>query len=315
MIKTKICDMLNIEFPIFQGAMAWIADGTLAGSVSEAGGLGIIAGGGMPAELLREEIKTAKSITKKPFGINLMLMMEHVEAQIQVCIEEKVQVVTTGAGNPGPYMKELKENNIKVIPIVPSVALAKRMERGGADAVIVEGMEAGGHIGELTTMALVPQVVEAVSIPVIGAGGIAGGKQFAAALALGVEGIQVGTRFLVAKECGVHDNYKKAVIKARDRSTVVTGKKTGHPVRIIHNKLAKDFIRMENEGASVEEIENFGAGKLKMAAKDGDADNGSIMAGQVAAMIKKEETCSEILIDLMTTVKEELISLSNKYLV
>lgn len=314
MIKTEICDLLNIEFPIFQGAMAWIADGNLAGHVSKAGGLGIIAGGGMPIEILRAEIRKVKEITDKPFAVNLMLMMDLVKEQIQVCIEEKVPVVTTGAGNPGPYMKELKEAGIKVIPIVPSVALAKRMEKGGADALIVEGAEAGGHVGDVTTMVLLPQIVNAVNLPVIGAGGIAGGKQFAAALALGAKGIQVGTRFLVAKECNVHENYKKAILSAKDRSTVLTGRKTGHPVRVISNKLSKEFIKMEHEGASIEELESMGAGKLKLAAVDGDSKNGSIMAGQVAAMVCEEETCKEIIKDLMVGVELEIKLLFNNYI-
>ncbi|MGM0508799.1 MAG: enoyl-[acyl-carrier-protein] reductase FabK [Fusobacteriota bacterium] len=312
-MNTRLCNLLDIEFPIFQGAMAWIADGNLAGHVSKAGGLGIIAGGGMPPELLRKEVKIAKEITDKPFAVNLMLMMDHVKEQIEVCIEEGVQVVTTGAGNPGPYMKKLKGAGIKVIPIVPSVALAKRMQRSGADAIIVEGMEAGGHVGNLTTMALLPQVVEAVKIPVIGAGGIATGKQFLAAMALGADGVQVGTRFIVAKECTVHPEYKKEILKARDRSTVVTGHKTGHPVRIIKNKLARQFIKMEEEGASVEELEKLGSGKLRLAARDGDTDQGNVMSGQVAAMVKKEETSEEIIQDFMNGLKEEMKILQKRF--
>ena len=245
MENNKICKLLGIKYPIFQGAMAWIANGNLAGHVSKDGGLGIIAGGGMPVDILREEIRKVKSITSNPFGVNLMLMMADVEKQIEVCIEEGVPVVTTGAGNPGPYMERLKAAGIKVIPVVASVALAKRMEKIGADAVIAEGMEGGGHIGTLTTMSLVPQVVEAVNIPVIAAGGIAGGKQFLAALSLGAEGIQVGTKFLVANECTVHENYKKVILKAKDRSTVSTGNYTGHPVRVIENKFAKQILEME----------------------------------------------------------------------
>jgi enoyl-[acyl-carrier protein] reductase II len=306
MFKSEICDLLNIKYPIFQGAMAWIADGTLAGHVSNAGGLGIIAGGSMPAEILREEIKTAKGITENPFGVNIMLMMENVAEQIEVCIEEEVAVVTTGAGNPGPYMKKLKEAGIKVIPVVPSVALAKRMEKLGADAVIAEGTEAGGHIGQITTMALVPQIVQAVNIPVIAAGGVAGGKQFAAAIALGAKGVQVGTRFIVAYECTVHENYKEAIIKAKDRSTVSTGTTTGHPVRVISNKLAKEILKLESQGADPVEIENLGKGKLRLAVKEGDVEHGSVMAGQVAAMVCKIESCEEIIQDLVSGLETEL---------
>lgn len=313
MIKTDICELLNIEYPIFQGAMAWIADGTLAGHVSKAGGLGIIAGGGMPSELLREEIRVVKSITDKPFAVNLMLMMAEVEEQIDVCIEEGVPVVTTGAGNPGPYMEKLKGAGIKVIPVVPSVALAKRMERMGADAVIAEGTEAGGHIGQITTLSLVPQVKEAVNIPVIAAGGIANGKQFAATLALGADGVQVGTRFIVAHECNVHENYKESIIKAKDRSTVSTGNHTGHPVRVINNKLAKEMLQMEKEGASSEALEDMGRGKLRLAVKEGDIVNGSVMAGQVASMVSKRESCSEIILDLIEDAKRELDSLKNRF--
>ena len=313
MIKTDICELLNIEYPIFQGAMAWIADGHLAGHVSEAGGLGIIAGGGMPCEVLREQIKVVKNITKKPFAVNLMLMMEEVEEQIDVCIEENVPVVTTGAGNPGPYMEKLKSAGIKVIPVVPSVALAKRMEKIGADAIIAEGTEAGGHIGQITTISLVPQVREAVSIPVIAAGGIANGKQFAATLALGADGVQVGTRFIVAHECNVHANYKMSILKAKDRSTVSTGNHTGHPVRVINNKLAKSMITMEKEGASNEALEDMGRGKLRLAVQDGDIINGSVMAGQVASMVSKEESCQEIILDLMREVRVELEGLKKRF--
>lgn len=313
MIKTDICELLNIEYPIFQGAMAWIADGTLAGHVSKAGGLGIIAGGGMPSELLREEIRVVKSITDKPFAVNLMLMMAEVEEQIDVCIEEGVPVVTTGAGNPGPYMEKLKGAGIKVIPVVPSVALAKRMERVGADAVIAEGTEAGGHIGQITTLSLVPQVKEAVSIPVIAAGGIANGKQFAATLALGADGVQVGTRFIVAHECNVHENYKESIIKAKDRSTVSTGNYTGHPVRVINNKLAKEMMQMEKEGASNEALEDMGRGKLRLAVKEGDVVNGSVMAGQVASMVSKRESCSEIILDLIEDAKREIDALKKRF--
>ncbi len=299
MKDNRVCNLLGIKYPIIQGAMAWIADGNLAGHVSKEGGLGIIAGGGMPLDILRNEIRKAKAITSNPFGVNLMLMMPTVAEQIDVCIEEGVKVVTTGAGNPGVYMEKLKAAGIKVIPVVASVALAKRMEKIGADAIVAEGMEAGGHIGEITTMALVPQIAEAVSIPVIAAGGIGGGKQFLAAFALGAEAVQVGTKFLVADECNVHDNYKEAIIKAKDRSTVATGNYTGHPVRVISNKLAKDMLEMEKHGASVEELEKMGTGKLRLAAVDGDVKEGSVMSGQVASMVTKREPVKDILEGLM----------------
>ena len=310
--NNKICKLLGIKYPIFQGAMAWIANGNLAGHVSRDGGLGIIAGGGMPVDILREEIRKVKAITSNPFGVNLMLMMADVEKQIDVCIEEGVPVVTTGAGNPGPYMEKLKAAGIKVIPVVASVALAKRMEKIGADAVIAEGMEGGGHIGTITTMSLVPQVVEAVNIPVIAAGGIAGGKQFLAALSLGAEGIQVGTKFIVAEECTVHENYKKAILKAKDRSTVATGNYTGHPVRVIENKFAKQILEMEKVGTPKEEIEKLGTGKLRLAVVDGDVDNGSVMAGQVAAMVNEPMSTKEILEGFMQELAEEKEKLAER---
>ena len=304
MVNNEVCKLLGIKYPIFQGAMAWIANGNLAGHVSKDGGLGIIAGGGMPCDILRQEIRKAREITSNPIGVNLMLMMPDIENQINVCIEEKVPVVTTGAGNPGPHMEKLKAAGIKVIPVVASVALAKRMAKIGADAVIAEGMEGGGHIGTITTMALVPQVVEAVDIPVIAAGGIASGKQFLAALS-GACAVQVGTKFLVANECTVHENYKKMVLKAKDRSTVSTGNYTGHPVRVIENKFAKEILEMEKQGAPKEEIENMGVGKLRLAVVDGDIDNGSVMAGQVAAMVKEPSSTKEILESLMRELEEE----------
>lgn len=312
MENNKICKLLGIKYPIFQGAMAWIANGNLAGHVSKDGGLGIIAGGGMPVDILREEIRKVKSITSNPFGVNLMLMMADVEKQIEVCIEEGVPVVTTGAGNPGPYMERLKAAGIKVIPVVASVALAKRMEKIGADAVIAEGMEGGGHIGTLTTMSLVPQVVEAVNIPVIAAGGIAGGKQFLAALSLGAEGIQAGTKFLVANECTVHENYKKVILKAKDRSTVSTGNYTGHPVRVIENKFAKQILEMEKVGTPKEEIEKLGTGRLRLAVVDGDVENGSVMAGQVAAMVNEPMSTKEILEGFMRELEEEKVKLAER---
>lgn len=315
MKDNRVCNLLGIKYPIIQGAMAWIADGNLAGHVSKEGGLGIIAGGGMPLDILRAEIRKAKAITSNPFGVNLMLMMSNVGEQIDICIEEGVKVVTTGAGNPGVYMEKLKAAGIKVIPVVASVALAKRMEKIGADALVAEGMEAGGHIGEITTMALVPQIAEAVSIPVIAAGGIGGGKQFLAAFALGAEGVQIGTKFIVADECNVHDNYKEAIIKAKDRSTVATGNYTGHPVRVIENKLAKEMLEMEKHGATVEELEKLGTGKLRLAAVDGDVKEGSVMSGQVASMVTKREPVKDIIEGLMRdleTAEKDLFNYFNK---
>ncbi len=312
MQNNQICKLLGIKYPIIQGAMAWISEGNLAGHVSKAGGLGIIAGGGMPVDILRTNIQKAKSITSNPFGVNLMLMMEHVAEQIDVCIEEKVAVVTTGAGNPGPFMEKLKAAGIKVIPVIASVALAKRMEKIGADAVIAEGMEAGGHIGELTTMALLPQVTAVLNIPVIAAGGIASGEQFLAALSMGACGVQAGTIFLTAHECLVHEKYKAAVIKAKDRSTVVTGNFTGHPVRVIENKLSRNMLEREKCGAHKEEIEELGKGKLKLAVVDGDVTEGSVMAGQVAAMVTKESSAKDIIEGLIIGLETAKLNLEIK---
>ncbi|PID67257.1 MAG: enoyl-[acyl-carrier-protein] reductase FabK [Fusobacteriales bacterium] len=312
MKNNRVCEMIGIKYPIFQGAMAWISGGELAGAVSKDGGLGIIAGGGMEPQLLRENIKKAKNITSNPIGVNLMLMRPDIAEQIQVCIEEKVEVITTGAGNPGAFMEKLKAANIKVIPVIPTVKMAQRMQKIGADAVIVEGMESGGHVGTLTTMALLPQVVEAVDIPVIAAGGIASGKQFLAALSIGAEAIQCGTIFLTAKECLIHQNYKNAVLKAKDRSTVTTGNFTGHPVRVIENKLAKQMLELEKNGADSEKIEKLSKGSLKLAAIDGDSINGSIMAGQIAAMVNDEKTTKEILEFLMSNMKKEAEVLRKK---
>ena len=296
----KICDMLNIQYPIFQGAMAWIADHAIAAAVSEAGGLGIIAAGNAPADWLRAEIRALKELTSKPFGVNIMLLSPHAEDVAKVVVEEGVTIVTTGAGDPGKYMNMWKEAGIKVIPVVPSVALARRMEKQGADAVVVEGCEAGGHIGELTTMVLTPQVVDAVNIPVIAAGGIADHRGFAAAMMLGADAVQIGTRFLVAKECTVHENYKQRVLKASDIDTVVTGRSTGHPVRALRNKLSREFAKREKEGASVEELEALGAGGLRLAVVEGDVINGTVMSGQIAGMIKQEQTAKEMIEEIMT---------------
>ena len=312
MKNNRVCEILGIKYPIFQGAMAWISGGELAGAVSRDGGLGIIAGGGMEPNLLRENIRKAKAITSNPFGVNLMLMRPDIEEQVNVCIGEGVKVITTGAGNPGAFMDRLKAANIKVIPVIPTVKLAERMEKIGADAVIVEGMESGGHVGTITTMALLPQIVNAVNIPVIAAGGIASGKQFLAALSMGAEAVQCGTIFLTAKECLIHQNYKNAILKAKDRSTVTTGNFTGHPVRVIENKLAKEMLELEKNGAAKEKIEELGKGSLRNAVVDGDAEMGSIMAGQVAAMVNEERTTKEILDFLMMDLKLEAEVLKRK---
>jgi len=303
MEKNRVCELLKIEYPIFQGGMARIADASLAAAVSEAGGLGIITGAA-PTKWVREQIREAKKITDKPFGVNIMLVSENAEEIADLVCEEGIKVVTTGAGSPGKYMAKWKEHDIKVIPVVASVALAKRMEKSGADAIIAEGTESGGHVGQLTTMALVPQVVDAVSIPVIAAGGIGDGRGVAASFMLGSEGIQIGTRFLVAKECTVHQNYKDKVLKAKDIDTEVTGRPTGHPVRVLRNKLARTYIKMEKDGASLEELEQLGAGALRKAVVDGDVDNGSVMSGQIAGLVNKEQTAKEIIEELFTEAKE-----------
>lgn len=299
-MRSIICEMLNIEYPIFQGAMAWIADASLAAAVSEAGGLGIIAGGTAPVELIREEVRKAKEITSKPFGVNIMLLSPYADDMAKMVCEEEIKVVTTGAGTPGKYMNMWKVHNIKVIPVVPSVAIAKRMARNGVDAVIAEGTEAGGHVGELTTMVLVPQIVDAVDVPVIAAGGIGDGRGMAAAFMLGADSVQIGTRFLTAYECTVHDNYKQKILNAKDIDTVVTGRRTGHPVRIMKNKLSRSFAKLDQELAPLDEYEKLGAGALSRAAIEGNMDYGSIMAGQIAAMVDKEQSCKEIIIELMT---------------
>ena len=298
MESSRITELLNIEYPIIQGGMAWISDAYLAAAVSEAGGLGIISGVG-DTEYVRAEIKKAKSLTKKPFGINIMLMRDNVEEIAKLVCEEEIAVVTTGAGSPGKYIEDWKKHNIKVIPVVPSVAIAKRMEKFGADAVIVEGMESGGHIGQLTTMSLVPQVVDAVNIPVIAAGGIGDGRGIAASFMLGACGVQMGTRFLVSKECKVHENYKNRVLNAKDIDTEVTGTSTSHPVRVLRNKLTREYIRLEKINADQEEIENLGKGALKKAVVDGDVNNGSVMAGQISGLISKKQSCKEIVDELI----------------
>ena len=290
----RICEILNIKYPIIQGGMAWVADSNLAAAVSNAGGFGIIGTGSATADIVKKEIDNCRRLTDRPFGVNVMLMSPNADEVIDLIIEEKPAGITTGAGNPAKYMDRLKEAGIKVIPVVPTVALAQRMEKLGADAVIAEGTEAGGHIGELTTMVLVPQVAEALNIPVIAAGGVADGRGMAASFALGAEGVQIGTRFICSEECNIHQNYKDAVLKAKDRDAVVTGRPTGHPVRTLKNKLAKKFLKMEKEGASPEELEKLGAGALRLAVVEGDKDGGSFMAGQSAAMVREVKPCKEI---------------------
>ena len=312
MFKSDICEALGIKYPIIQGAMAWIADSTLASAVSNAGGLGIIAAGGNTPENVRAEIRRAKELTDKPFAVNIMLLSSNADEVAKIVCEEGVKVVTTGAGSPGKYMDMWKSHGIKVIPVVASVALAKRMERSGADMVIAEGCEAGGHIGELTTMALVPQIVDAVNIPVIAAGGIADERGMMAALVLGAKGFQVGTRFLVAKECTVHENYKQKVIDAKDMDSVVTGRSTGHPVRVLRNRLTREYIKLEKEGNSPEKLESMGIGALRKAVVDGDINNGSVMAGQVAALVKKQESCEEIIKDFVEKT-EKLVKVVGEY--
>lgn len=299
MIKTDICDLLQIEYPILQGGMAWLGTAELAAAVSEAGGLGIIGAGHMPPDIFRNEIHKLKERTNKPFGCNIMLMSPFVKEVMEVVVEERVPVITTGAGNPGVYIPALKEIGTKVIPVVASVLLAKRLLRGGIDAIIAEGTESGGHVGDITTMALIPQVVDAVDVPVIAAGGIADGRGMAAAFALGAQAVQMGTRFVLSEECIAHENYKNAVLKAKDRATVMTGLTTGHPVRIIDNALAHKYKSLEFSGSSKEELENLGAGTLRKAAIDGDVKEGSVMIGQISGMLTDVKPCATIIKDIM----------------
>lgn len=303
-MHTSLCDLLQIKYPVIQGGMAWISDANLAAAVSNAGGLGVIAGGSAEKHIVSKQVDQIKQLTDKPYALNIMLLSPHAGDIIDLAIEKKVPVVITGAGSPGQYIDRLKAEGIKVLPVVPSVALAKRMEGLGVDGIIVEGTEAGGHVGELTTMALVPQVVDAVSLPVVAAGGIADGRGVAAAFMLGAIGVQVGTRFLVATECTVHQAYKEMVIDAKDTSSVVTGRSTGHPVRILKNKLYRQYSALEKSGASVEEIEALGAGALRKAAVLGDVTFGSVMAGQVAGLVQKEESCQAIIEDLVEGCKQ-----------
>ena len=305
-MKTRVTELLGIEYPIIQGGMAWVAEHNLAAAVSEAGGLGLIGGANAPGEVVREEIRKARELTGKPFGVNVMLLSPYADEVAKVVVEEGVKVVTTGAGIPSKYMAEWKAAGIKVIPVVASVAQARLMERGGADAVVAEGMESGGHIGETTTMALVPQVVDAVSIPVIAAGGIGDGRGIAAAFMLGAEAVQLGTRFVVSKESIVHENYKNRLIKAKDIDSTVTGTVHGHPVRCLRNKMTREYLRLEKEGKSFEELEYLTLGTLRKAVMEGDVDGGTVMAGQIAGMVKKQQTCKEMIEEMMAQAEELL---------
>ncbi|MBS7341232.1 MAG: enoyl-[acyl-carrier-protein] reductase FabK [Suilimivivens sp.] len=302
-MKTRITELLNIEYPIIQGGMAWVAEHNLAAAVSNAGGLGLIGAASAPAEVVREEIRKCRELTDKPFGVNVMLLNPNAQEVAQVIVEEGVKVVTTGAGNPAKFMELWKNAGVKVIPVVASVAMAKLMERTGADAVVAEGMESGGHIGSTTTMALVPQVVDAVSVPVIAAGGIGDGRGFAASIMLGAEAVQIGTRFVVARESIVHANYKQQVVKAKDIDSTVTGMSTGHPVRSLRNKMTKEYLKLEKEGADFMELEKLTLGSLRKAVIEGDVVNGTLMAGQIAGLIKEEQTCNEIIQDIMKQAK------------
>lgn len=303
-MKTRVNELLGTEYPIIQGGMAWVAEHNLAAAVSNAGGLGIIGAGGAPAEFVREQIRKTKEATGQPFGVNVMLMNPEADEIAKVIVDEGVRVVTTGAGNPAKYMEMWKAAGVKVIPVIASVAMAKMMERGGADAVVAEGMESGGHIGATTTMALVPQVADAVSIPVIAAGGIADGRGIAAAFMLGAQGVQMGTRFVAAKESIAHDNYKERLIKARDIDSEVTGMSTGHPIRVLRNQMSRQYLKLEKEGAGFEELERLTLGSLRKAVMEGDVVNGSVMAGQIAGLVKKEQTCKEIIDELVSETEE-----------
>ena len=293
-MQTEVTKLLGIEYPIIQGGMAWVAEYHLAAAVSEAGGLGLIGAASAPAEWVRDQIREAKKLTDKPFGVNIMLMSPYADEVAKVVAEEGVKVVTTGAGNPEKYMAMWKEAGVKVIPVVASVALAKRMERCGADALVAEGCEAGGHIGENTTMVLVPQVADAVNIPVIAAGGIADGRGVAAAFMLGAVGVQMGTRFLAARECSISDTYREKILKAGDLCTMVTGKRLGHPVRSLRTPFARNYAKAEYSDISDEELESMGVGALRKAVKDGDSENGCFLAGQIASVVNKVESAADI---------------------
>ena len=303
-MKTAVTELLGIEYPIIQGGMAWVGEYHLAAAVSEAGGLGIIGAASAPADIVRQQIRDARKLTSRPIGVNVMLLNPNADGVAEVIVEEGVKVVTTGAGSPAKYMDMWKAAGVKVIPVVASVAMAKMMERSGADAVVAEGMESGGHIGSITTMALVPQVVDAVSIPVIAAGGIADGRGMAAAFMLGAEGIQMGTRFVASKESIVHENYKNQIIKAKDIDSVVTGMSTGHPVRSLRNQMTREYLKLEKENADFMELEKLTLGSLRKAVQDGDTVNGTLMAGQIAGLIRREQTCREIIEETVQQAQE-----------
>lgn len=310
-MKTILCDLLDIEYPVIQGGMAWLGTWELSSAVSRAGGLGLIGAGNAPPEWVREQIRRVREQTQKPFGVNIMLMSPFLEEIVAIILDEKVPIVTTGGGNPGGYVHRFKEAGVKVIPVISSVALARRLERSGADALVAEGMESGGHIGDTTTMALVPQVVDSVNIPVIAAGGIGDGRGMAAALALGAQGIQMGTRFICSTECIAHPRFKETILKAHDRATVVTGESTGHPVRVIKNRLARQFMAMEKDGASREDLECFGEGKLYLGVIQGDVENGSLMSGQIAGLIRSIKPVRIIIEDIVAEAESILARLGN----
>lgn len=305
-MKTRITELLGIEYPVIQGGMAWVAEYHLAAAVSEAGGLGLIGAASAPPEIVREQIREAKKLTDKPVGVNIMLLNPNAEEVAKAVVEEGVKVVTTGAGNPGKFMEMWKNAGVKVIPVVASVAMAKLMERAGADAVIAEGMESGGHIGEATTMTLVPQVADAVNVPVVAAGGIADGRGFAASIMLGAEAVQMGTVFVTAKESIVHSNYKQKIIGAKDIDSEVTGRSHGHPIRSIRNKMTREYLKLEQQGVPFEELEQLTLGSLRKAVMDGDITNGSIMAGQIAGLIKEEKSCKDIIHDIIVQAETVL---------
>ena len=312
MEENPIVSLLGVQYPIIQGGMAWVATSELAAAVSEAGGLGVIGAGHMPPDALREEIRRTKEKTSRPFGVNVMLRSPFVREVMQVVIDERVPVITTGAGNPGEYIPALKEVGTKVIPVVASVALAKRLERSGVDALIAEGLESGGHVGEVSSFCLIPQVVDAVSIPVIAAGGIADGRGVAAAFCLGAAGVQIGTRFVASTECIAHEQYKQAVLRAKDRSTVLTGVSTGHPVRVLENALTREFAALEKQQASTEELDKLGAGKLRLAAREGDVHQGSVMIGQIAGMIHDVKPVKTIIEELVAGYAQVVRQLAPK---
>lgn len=305
-MKTRVTELLGVKYPVIQGGMAWVAEHHLAAAVSEAGGFGLIGAASAPADIVREEIRKAKELTNNPFGVNIMLLNPNAEDIANLVVEENIPAITTGAGTPEKFMAMWKDAGIKVIPVVASVAMAKRMERCGADAVVVEGMEAGGHIGSQTTMTLVPQIADAVNIPVIAAGGIGDGRGFAAAWMLGAEAVQMGTRFVVADESIVHENYKERIIKAKDIDSVVTGQSTGHPIRILRNQMSKEYLKKEKEGASFEELEYMTLGALRKAVIEGDVTRGSVMAGQIAGLIDRKQSCREIIEEVMNEAEKLL---------